>query len=273
MADLLVQMDEFTGRILYQLEQLGIEEDTIVVWASDNGGDPNFRTPAGDPDPFGGQWSGFSGPWRGGYFTSLEGSNRAPCIVRWPGRVPAGRVSNELVHLVDLFTTLVLAGGGGVPGDRQIDGMDMRDFLLGEAEQSGRDTALCLQGNRLQAIKWRQWKAHLFQQDSFLSTWTPYNVPHLHNLEWDPREEHEIDFPHGWVLHPMAAAAGAFFKSLAAEPPVRPGTPDPYTPPKPGALRAEEQLQIGPITQFVTALVRPHDEPPDPHHGIEHATG
>jgi arylsulfatase len=182
-------------------------------------------------------------------------------------------VSNELVHLVDLFTTLVLVGGGNVPDDRQIDGMDMREFLLGEAEQSGRDTVLCLQGNRLQAIKWRQWKAHLFQQDSFLSTWTPYNVPHLHNLEWDPREEHEIDFPHGWVLHPMASAAGAFFKSLAAEPPIKPGTPDPCTPPMPGELRAEEQLQVGPITQFVTALVRPHGEPPDPHHGIEHATG
>jgi hypothetical protein len=93
----------------------------------------------------------------------------------------------------------------------------------------------------------------LFQQDSFLSTWTPYNVPHIHNLEWDPREEHEVDFPHGWVLHPMAAAAGAFLKSLVAEPPIKPGTPDPYMPPRPGELRGEEHVQIGAITQYVTA--------------------
>ena len=205
-ADLLIQMDDFTGRILDTLDELGLGQDTIVVWSSDNGADPNYRMPAMDPDPFGGQWAGFSGPWRGGYFTSLEGSNRAPCLIRWPGKVPAGKVSNELVHLVDTFTTLLLAAGAKVPDDRQIDGMDMRDFLLGDAEESGRDTILCIQGNRLQAVKWRQWKAHLFEQDAMLSTWTPYNVPHLHNLEWDPREEHEVDFPHAWVVHPMAAA-------------------------------------------------------------------
>jgi len=272
-ADLLVQMDDFTGRVLDTLDELGIAEDTIVVWASDNGADPNYRLPAGDPDPFGGQWKGFSGPWRGGYFTSLEGSNRAPCIVRWPGKVPAGRVSNELVHLVDLFTTLVLAGGGSVPDDRQIDGMDMRTFLLGDAEQSGRETVLCLQGNRLQAAKWRQWKLHLFQQDDSLSTFSPYNAPHLHNLEWDPREEHQVDFAHGWVIHPMAAAISAFLKSLAAEPPIKPGTPDPYTPPKPGDVRPEEHLQIGAITQYVTSLVRSHDDVPEPHHGVGHTAG
>jgi arylsulfatase len=158
-ADLLTQLDAFTGQILDALDELGLAEDTIVVWSSDNGGDPNFRMPAADPDPLGGQWEGFSGPWRGGYFTSLEGSNRAPCIIRWPGRIPAGKVSNELVRLVDWFTTLLLAAGAEVPDDRMIDGMDMRGFLLGDAEESGRDTVLCIQGDRLQAIKWRQWKA------------------------------------------------------------------------------------------------------------------
>ena len=272
MADLLTQMDSFTGMILDKLDELGLAEDTIVVWASDNGAESNYRMPAMDPDPLGGQWSGFSGPWRGGYFTSLEGSNRAPCIIRWPGKVPAGKVSNELVHEVDTFTTLLLAAGAQVPADRQIDGMDMRDFLLGDAEQSGRDTVLCLQGNRLQAIKWRQWKANLFHQDEFMSTWSPYNMPHIHNLEWDPREEHPVDFPHGWVVHPMAAAAGAFLKTLVMEPPIKPGTPDPYLPPKPGELRPEEHLQIGVITQYVTSLTRAVEEP-QPHHGLEHASG
>jgi arylsulfatase len=105
-ADLLTQMDAFTARILDCLDELGVAEDTIVVWTSDNGADPNYRTPAIDPDPAGGAWQGSSGPWRGGYFTSLEGSNRTPCLIRWPGKVPAGKVSNELVHLVDLFPTL-----------------------------------------------------------------------------------------------------------------------------------------------------------------------
>lgn len=272
-ADVLTQMDIFTGRILDALTKLGVADDTIVVWTSDNGSDTTWRMPAGDPDPYGGLWTGFSGPWRGGLFTSLEGSNRTPCIVRWPGKTPAGKVSNELVHEVDLFTTLVTAGGGSVPSDRRVDGIDMRPFLLGDDEQSGRDVVLCLQGNRLQAIKWRQWKVVLFHQDEMYSTWAPYNMPHLYNLEWDPREENPVDFPHGWVVHPMAAAAGAFLKSLAVEPPIKPGAPDPYTPPKPGELRAEEHIQLGPIIQFVTSLVRSHDELPDPHHGLEHQSG
>jgi MFS superfamily sulfate permease-like transporter len=58
------------------------------------------------------------------------------------------------------------------------------------------------------AVKWRQWKLHLFKQASSLSTWTPYNAPHIHNLEWDPREEHEVDLPHGWVIHPMPPRSG-----------------------------------------------------------------
>jgi arylsulfatase len=189
-------MDDFTGKILDKLDELGIAEDTIVVWTSDNGADPNWRTPAMDPDPLGGVWSGCSGPWRGNYFTSLEGSNRTPCIIRWRNNVPAGKVSNELVHEVDTFTTLLLAAGVKVPSDRQIDGMDMRDFLLGDSEKSGRDTVLCLQGNRLQAIKWRQWKAHLFKQEEMMSTWSPLNMPLVYNLEWDPREEHQVGFPH-----------------------------------------------------------------------------
>lgn len=275
MADLLTQMDDFTGRILDELDKLGVADDTIVVWASDNGSDPNFRMPAMDPDPLGSQWKGFSGPWRGGYFTTLEGSNRTPCIVRWPGNVPAGKVSNEIVHQVDLFTTLVLAGGGKVPEDRQIDGMDMRPFLLGDADESGRDTILHFQGDRLQSIKWRQWKLHLFKQDGFTSTWVPYNEPHLHNLEWDPREENEVDFPHVWVVHPMAAAAGAFLKTLAVEPPIKSGTPDPYEPPKPGEMVPESHLQIGPITQYVTSLVKTSEngDVPDVHHGVAHTTG
>jgi arylsulfatase len=129
-------MDDFTGRILDELKSLGVDEDTIVVWAGDNGADSTVRFPAGDPDPFGGQWKGFSGPWRGGLFTSLEGSNGSARIIRGPGKVPAGKVSNEIVHEVDLFTTLVVAGGGKVPNNRVIDGIDMREFLLGKADET-----------------------------------------------------------------------------------------------------------------------------------------
>jgi arylsulfatase A-like enzyme len=273
-ADLLTQMDDFTGRVLDELDALGIADDTIVVWASDNGADSTYHYTGIDPDPAGGQWNGFAGPWRGSLFTTLEGSNRTPCIVRWPDKVPAGRVSNEMVHEVDLFTTLVLAGGGTLPEDRQLDGIDMRPFLLGTAEESGRDIILFFNGNRLQSAKWHQWKVNLFQQDDFYSTWVPYNMPMCYNLEWDPREEHPVDFAHAWVAHPIAAAAGAFLKTLAIEPPIKPGTPDPYTPPKPGEWRPEQHVQIGPIIQYATSLVRTAGNGAvEVDHGLHHAAG
>ena len=76
----------------------------------------------------------------------------------------------------------------------------------------------------------------------------------------------------GWRT-PSPRPRGAFLRSLAVEPPIKPGTPDPYTPPPPGEWQPQTSLQIGPITQFVTSLVKPHDEPQQPHHGIEHQSG
>ena len=276
-ADLLTQMDDFTGRILDTLDELGLADDTIVVWASDNGADPDLPH-AGQRIPTRSAGSGTAspGPWRGGYFTSLEGSNRTPCIIRWPGKVPAGKVSNELVHLVDMFTTLVHAAGAEVPADRQIDGMDMRDFLLGDAEESGRDDVLCIQGNRLQAIKWRQWKAHLFQQDEFYVDLVA--VQHAASLQ--PRVGPARGAP-GRLPARLGDRTrwprrrGAFLKTLAMEPPIKPGTPDPYTPPAARRAAAREHIQIGPITQYVTSLH--HHNAPDGQvhhqHGIAHSAG
>jgi arylsulfatase len=93
LPDALAEMDAHVGEILDAIDALGIRDDTLVVFTSDNG--PEATWP----------WQGTSGPWRGYYFTHMEGSLRVPFIIRWPGRIPAGRVSNEIVHAVDTFTT------------------------------------------------------------------------------------------------------------------------------------------------------------------------
>src|SRR3954454_2069701 len=102
-ADCLAEMDYRTGQILDAVKEAGVEEKTIVIFASDNGPEGNHP------------WEGDSGPWRGTYFTAMEASLRAPFIIRWPGRIPAGRVNNEIVHIVDLFTTLAQVGGAEIP--------------------------------------------------------------------------------------------------------------------------------------------------------------
>lgn len=150
----------------------------------------------------------------------------------------------------------------------------MRPFLLGDAEESGRDALICMNGNRLQSIKWgQQWKVNLFHQESFSGPWYPLNEPQVVNLFWDMREEHQAGFPHTWIAHPAAAAAGAFLKSLVVEPPIKPGTPDPYTPPEPGEFAPQSHLQLGPIVHYVTSLVQTHEELPAPHVGMEHQSG
>jgi arylsulfatase len=90
--------------------------------------------------------------------TGLEGSLRVPFIMRWPGRIPAGVVSNEIVHAMDLYATFADIAGGTVPEDRVIDSVDQTAFFLGEQEQSNRDAFVVYVGNDLFGVKWRNWK-------------------------------------------------------------------------------------------------------------------
>src|SRR5262245_33848793 len=88
------------------VERLGMRDDTIGIFTSDNG--PEFVKP----------WDGWAGPWRGQYFTAWEGGIRAPFMIRWPGKIPAARLSDEIVHGVNLFPTLASFVGATVPDDR-----------------------------------------------------------------------------------------------------------------------------------------------------------
>ncbi len=99
-ADVLAQIDAYVGRLLSEVDRLKIRDNTIFIFTSDNG--PDSQAP----------YQGFSGPWRGSYFTALEGSLRTPFIIRWPGKIPAGTVNNEIVHEMDLFPTLAHVAGG-----------------------------------------------------------------------------------------------------------------------------------------------------------------
>src|SRR6478672_7161144 len=102
LPDCLAEMDAHVGEILDAIDALGVHDDTIVVFTSDNG--PEATLP----------WQGSSGPWRGYYFTHMEGSLRVPFIIRWPGHIPAGRASNEIMHEVDTYTTFAKIAGASV---------------------------------------------------------------------------------------------------------------------------------------------------------------
>jgi arylsulfatase len=220
-ADVSAEIDYRAGQILDAIDDLGIRDNTIVIWTSDNG-----------PEEIPG-YQGTAGFWRGHYFTALEGSLRVPFMVRWPGRIEAGRVSNEMVHMVDLFPTLAHAVSGGVPDDRIIDGIDQLDFFVGAQEGSDRVGFPVYNGDEMFAYKWGDWKLHLIELNSMLDAPARLNFPKLHNLISDPKELYpitETDVSAAWVLPPLFTEIVNFQRSLVAEPPIQLGTPDPYVP-------------------------------------------
>ncbi len=220
-ADCLAEMDHRTGQILDAIKELGIEDNTVVIFTSDNG--PEAIHP----------WEGWAGPWRGTYFTAMEGSLRVPFILRWPGRVPVGGVSNEIVHIVDCFTTLARVGGAEIPRDRPIDGVDQLDFFLGKQENSNREGFPAYVADRLSAVKWRNWKAHFIWQENMYDTPQILPLPKLINLLTDPKEEHDVGAKNSWVARPITKMLAEFEASLKKYPPIPMGTPDPYQPPGP----------------------------------------
>ncbi|WP_419908452.1 arylsulfatase [Candidatus Poriferisodalis sp.] len=219
-TDAFRETDDRVGRLVGVLDELDIAGDTLVIFTSDNG--------AEDVLP----WRGWTGPWGGSYFTAMEGSLRVPFIARWPGRIPAGRSSNELAHATDIFTTLARSAGAEIPADRPIDGIDLMPMLEGASDSSGRESVLCFVADRLHAVKWRNWKLHFIWQEYMGDPPIELSIPRAFNLYDDPRERHDVFLPSNtWVQRPVMAAVAEFWDSVAAHPLIPVGAEDPYVPP------------------------------------------
>jgi arylsulfatase A-like enzyme len=215
-ADMLAEMDANVGQVLDAVDKAGVRDNTIVIFTSDNG--PEYFRP----------WDGWAGPWRGQYFTALEGGIRVPFMIRWPGKVAAGSVTNEIVHGVDMFATLARFGGAKVPTDRPFDSIDQSEFFLGKTERSAREGFPIWCAERLQAVKWRNWKLHFYRQDTMFDPPVKNPVPTIFNLYTDPREEKPtVD---SWVVGPVLRIVGEFERSVQQHPLIPMGTPDPYRP-------------------------------------------
>jgi arylsulfatase len=218
-GDAMADVDHNVGLVLDAIDRLGIRDDTIVFWCTDNGAEQ--RRP----------WRGSSGPWNGFYNTVMEGGIRTPCLVRWPGRIPAGQVSNEIVHQVDLFPTIAAAVGADiVPTDRAIDGVNQLPFLEGKQATSNRDHVLFFTGTLLRAVKWHDWKLHYaYQPEPGAPAVEP--LMRLFNLRSDPREESDLKDFNPWAKSVMDKLVADFQATTARYPHVPPRAPDPYVPP------------------------------------------
>jgi arylsulfatase len=164
----------------------------------------------------------------------MEGGIRTPCVIRWPGRIPAGRTSNEIVHQVDIFPTLAAAIGRDiVPDDRAIDGVNQLPFLEGKQEHSNRQSVVYFaQGGEIMAVKWRDWKFwYAFRPEP--GDPDPSRM-RLFNLRSDPKEESDIRDSEPWAKGVMDSIVAEYRASTERHPNVPAGAADPYVPPRGG---------------------------------------
>jgi arylsulfatase len=196
-GDKLLEGDYHVGQIMDTLKELGVDDNTIVVFASDNG-------PYGEAArEFGNQGTpdmGNAGPFRGELGEVTEGSIRTCAIIRWTGQVKQNTSSYAMFSIMDFLPTFAHIVGAKMPTDRPIDGVDQTDVLLGKSEMGHRESLLSFIGADLVAVRWKQWRIYFTdihptgigpqRQPGIFSASAPMaGYPKLYNIEMDPHED------------------------------------------------------------------------------------
>ncbi len=147
-GDAVEEIDWSVGQVFKTLKELDIDEKTIVVFLSDNGGAT--------------RWGASNHPLSGAKGSTMEGGQRVPFLIRWPGKAPAGTVCRELTTSMDLLPSFAALAGGSAPQNRVIDGRDVRPLLLGEpGARSPHEAFYYYYRGQLQAVRSGDWKLHL----------------------------------------------------------------------------------------------------------------
>ncbi|MCW9708077.1 sulfatase family protein [Fodinibius salsisoli] len=176
-GDVIETLDWSVGQVLDKLDEMGISDNTIVFFASDNG--PWLNLPDRMRQEGNLPWhQGSSGLLRGYKHTSYEGGNRVPAMIRWPGQIPPGQVTDQLVAAPDIYRTLLETGGGTLP-EHTLDGQNVMNFLKGEEETSPRKEYAYFRNGNLEAMRMGDWKLRVIE-----------GYPQLFNLQVDPSEEY-----------------------------------------------------------------------------------
>lgn len=182
-GDWVEEVDWSVGQVLDTVRQLGLAEDTMVIFTSDNGGQPRHGA--------------INDPLRGGKGSTFEGGMRVPTIAWWPTKIPAGTASDEIVSTMDILPTLTTLAGGKVPTDRKIDGHDIWPILSGsKGAKSQYEAFYFFRGFNLQCVRSGDWKLHLAKGE-------------LYNLKDDISEANNVAGNHPDVVEKLRALAAA----------------------------------------------------------------
>jgi arylsulfatase A-like enzyme len=248
--DGMVEHDAHVGKLLGKLDELGIAYNTIVMYSTDNGAEV-LSWPDGGATPF-----------RGEKDTNWEGGWRVPCVIRWPGVIKPGTISNDIFSHTDMLPTLLAAAGepdivgklkkGHKAGNKtfkvHIDGYNLIPFLKGEVKENPRRGFLYWSDDGdLMALRVEMYKVHFLEQraEGFEAWQEPFvklRLPKLFNLRSDPFERGDVDSKmfyqkwaadHLWALVPAQAIVGQFIETMKEFPPRQ----------KPSSFSIEEVMQ------------------------------
>ena len=189
-----MELDHSTGRIMEAIRAAGLDENTLVVFTSDNG--PTHQ--------------GSAGPLNGGKYGTMEGGHRVPGIFRWTGQIPAGQVSDLTLTSMDLLPLFCGLAGAELPSDRKLDGKDILPILKGEAKASPHELLYYYNGTNLQAVREGNWKLHLPRTVKDQPFWNKranakrvfvtVDEPNLFDLENDLGERNNVASQHPEIV-------------------------------------------------------------------------
>ncbi len=224
-ADTVMEVDHNIGEILNAVKEAGIADNTIIILTGDNaaGAFPVHGVASGEV-------GGSNGPWRGGLSTAYEGGMRTPAMVRWPGHIPGGEVSDEIFADLDWFPTIAEFAGAKekVSTDRPMDGFSQIDFLLGKQEKSNRDYIVTFVGTDVWSVKWRSMKVHFkTAEGTHDKVVGGYTFPQVYDIKNDPTESYELwgneGYAHTWIMEPISKILGQLEASMKKFPNINPG--------------------------------------------------
>ena len=199
LGDSVEEIDWSVGQIMATVKELGMDERTLVIFTSDNG-------PAGRAAP----------PFSGNKTTNLEGGVREPCIMRWPGRIPAGTTCERIAGNIDVLPTLAKVFGAEPPKDRILDGRDLSPLLADPSAPAVRDTHLYFTASqKLEAIRQGPWK--LFLLDPAKRKGEPIrSAPALYDVTKDLAELDNVAAQHPDVVERLKKEAAERLAELEA---------------------------------------------------------
>jgi len=224
-GDKMMEGDYHVGQVLDALKELNVDENTIVVFASDNGPSGWILRELGN---LGSPDMGSPGPFRGELGEATEGSVRTFSFIRWPGHIAPNASSYAMFSEMDYLPTFAAILGVKLPADRPIDGVDQTAVLFGKSEKGARESLLTFIGPDLVAVRWKQWRFYFKDMPltgngqqmlgGLYIASSPMYLPKVYNIEMDPHEDLNLGGNYVFMAGPAYKAVQEYEASVKKYP-------------------------------------------------------